>query len=309
MKIAEKWPIDALCYQILAIQICDPVTLWLHRRTARLCIVLCQRDVTHDNPRSAHDQTEWRSLGLAGRLAIVTGGASGIGRSVCMVLAREGVTIVVADRNRTGSNETVQMLQASHNGDHRAIFVDVSNSTAVSNLFKEIEASFPDRKISVVVNSAGITGPQTPFAETSDAMFDDVVGTNLRGTFLIDRATVRHMLSNNVTDGAIVNIASIAARTVLPRGAPYSTSKGGVVTLTKALALEVASRGIRVNAILPGPVDTPLLATAPADIVSVLIAQTSMKRKARPEEISETIAFMCSPKSSFMTGAAVEITG
>ncbi|CAN8022972.1 unnamed protein product [Ixodes persulcatus] len=117
------------------------------------------------------------------------------------------------------------------------------------------------------------------------------------------------MLSNNVMDGAIVNIASIAARTVLPRGAPYSTSKGGVVTLTKALALEVASRGIRVNAILPGPVDTPLLATAPADIVSVLIAQTSMKRKARPEEISETIAFMCSPKSSFMTGAAVEITG
>ncbi|XP_029826604.2 (3R)-3-hydroxyacyl-CoA dehydrogenase-like [Ixodes scapularis] len=270
---------------------------------------LCQTDGDQDSPGSAKNQTECRSLGLDGRLAIVTGGASGIGRSVCLVFAREGATVVVADRNRTGSAETIEMLQASYKGDHRAIYVDVSNSTAVSNLFEEIESSFPGRKISVVVNSAGISGMLAPIEETNDTAYDLVIATNLRGTFLIDRATVRHMLANNVTDGAIVNIASITAKTGSPMLPPYTASKGGVVSLTKAVALEVASKGIRVNTILPGPVDTPLTQKLPKDFVDELIEQTAFKRLAQPQEISETIAFMCSPKSSFMTGAAIDVTG
>ncbi|CAN7994696.1 unnamed protein product [Ixodes pacificus] len=272
--------------------------------------VLCKKTGDQGNPRPAEGKTECRSLGLNDRLAIVTGGASGIGRSVCMVLAREGATVVVADRNRTGSNETIQMLQDSYKGDHRAIYVDVLNSTDVSNLFEDIESSFPGRKISVVVNSAGIPGVNMgPIQDTSDTEFDNVIGTNLRGTFLIDRASVRHMLDKNVTDGAIVNIASIIAKTGFSGGTPYSASKGGVVSLTKAVALEVASSGIRVNAILPGPVDTPMLEKLPASVVAAFVDATALKREARPEEISETIAFMCSPKSSFMTGAAIDVTG
>ncbi|KAG0437378.1 hypothetical protein HPB47_017468 [Ixodes persulcatus] len=271
--------------------------------------VICQRHDIKEIPESVCRQSECQSLGLAGRLALVTGGASGIGRSVCMVLAREGATVVVADRNRTGSNETIEMLQASYEGDHQAIYVDVSNSTAVNNLFEEIESSFYERKVSVVVNSAGIMGTLALIQETSDADFDDVIGTNLRGTFLINRASVKHMLAKNVTGGAIVNIASIAVKTGSPLFSPYSASKGGVVSLTKSVALEVASKGIRVNTILPGPVDTPMIARLPAALQIASAQATAFKRLARPIEIAETIAFMCSPKASFMTGAAVDVTG
>ncbi|KAG0434167.1 hypothetical protein HPB47_019309 [Ixodes persulcatus] len=152
------------------------------------------------------NQAECQSLGLTGRLAVVTGGASGIGRSVCMVLAREGATVIVADRNRTGSDETIQMLQGSYPSDHRVIYVDVSNSTAVDVLFEEIATYFPSRKMSVVVNSAGIVEAAAPIQDMNDTQFDDTLATNLR-----------------------------------------------------AVALEVASSGIRVNAMLPGPVDTPCL--------------------------------------------------
>ncbi|CAN8023180.1 unnamed protein product, partial [Ixodes persulcatus] len=278
--------------------------------------VLCKTDGSQDNTCFENNRTKCRGLGLTGRLAIVTGGASGIGRSVCEVLAREGATVVVADKNRTGSNETIRMLQGSYKGDHRAIYVDVSNSTAVSNLFEEIESLFPKRTISVVVNSAGVSGTPNLIHETCDATFDEAIGTNLRGTFLINRASVRHMLAKNVTDGAIVNIASIMAKTGYP-GATRSkrpsrksdASKGGVVSLTKAVALKVATKSIRVNTILPGPVDTPMLAKTPAEAVATYVQATALKRVGQPEEIAETIAFMCSPKSSFMTGAAVDVTG
>ncbi|KAG0444308.1 hypothetical protein HPB47_013940 [Ixodes persulcatus] len=117
------------------------------------------------------------------------------------------------------------------------------------------------------------------------------------------------MLANNVTDGAIVNVASILAKTGARQLSAYSASKGGVVSLTKALALEVANMGIRVNTILPGPTDTPFYASLPAGFVTEAAQSPALKRMARPEEISETIAFMCSSKSSFMTGAAVDVTG
>ncbi|CAN7995384.1 unnamed protein product, partial [Ixodes hexagonus] len=269
----------------------------------------CKSGGHQRDPGSANGQTECCPFGLDGRLAIVTGGASGIGRSVCMVLAREGATVVVADRNRTGSDETIQMLQASYKGNHKAILVDISNSTAVSNLFEDIKSSFPRKTVSAVVNSAGIVERPAPIQYMTDTAFDDTLATNLRGTFLIDRASVKSMLANNVTDGAIVNIASIIAKTAYPRFVPYSASKGGVVSLTKAVALEVASKGIRVNAMLPGPVDTPLLARLPEDVVADLVDKTALKRNARPDEIAETIAFMCSPKSSYMIGAAVDVTG
>ncbi|CAN7994689.1 unnamed protein product [Ixodes pacificus] len=108
--------------------------------------MVCHNDGNQENPGPANNQRVCQSLGLSCRLAVVTGGASGIGRSVCMVLAREGATVVIADRNRTGSNETLQMLQASYNGDHRAIHVDVSNSTAVSALFKRLRRLFLTKK-------------------------------------------------------------------------------------------------------------------------------------------------------------------
>ncbi|XP_040072245.2 (3R)-3-hydroxyacyl-CoA dehydrogenase-like [Ixodes scapularis] len=220
---------------------------------------LSYTDAHQNNSGSTSNQTECRSLQLNGRLAIVTGGASGIGRSVCMVLAREGATVVVTDKNRTGSDETIQMLQAN------TVYLYI--------------------------------------------VIHERYHCDFMGTFLVNRASVTSMLTKSVKDGAIVNIASIAARTGgFPGLSAYSASKGGVISLTKAVALEVATKGIRVNAILPGPVDTPLLEKVPANMLAVLIDQTALKRKARPEEISETIAFMCSPKSSFMTGAAVEVT-
>ncbi|XP_042149625.1 3-oxoacyl-[acyl-carrier-protein] reductase FabG-like [Ixodes scapularis] len=137
----------------------------------------------------------------------------------------------------------------------------------------------------------------------------ETVDETEKGTFLVDRASVKSMLADNVMDGAIVNIASTIAETGLALATPYSASKGGVVSPTRAVALGVATRGIRVNAISPGPVDRLLLAKLPAHVVATIVEKTALKLKARDEQIAETIAFMCIPKASYMTGAAVVAGG
>uniref|UniRef100_A0A6B0V4T8 Putative mitochondrial/plastidial beta-ketoacyl-acp reductase n=1 Tax=Ixodes ricinus TaxID=34613 RepID=A0A6B0V4T8_IXORI len=200
------------------------------------------------------------SLELEGRLALVTGGASGIGRSVAMVLARENVTVIVADKNMTGGNETIEYLKLlSGHLRHRAIYVDVRNSTLVEFLFLCVEMEYSDVTISIVVNSAGILHPITPVVNLTDDTFDDVISTNLKGTFLVTKGVVQHMLSRNVTGAAIVNIGSILGKGGFPGLSAYTASKGGVVAFTKAIAVELATKGIRVNAILPGLTNTPMI--------------------------------------------------
>uniref|UniRef100_A0A6B0V941 (3R)-3-hydroxyacyl-CoA dehydrogenase n=1 Tax=Ixodes ricinus TaxID=34613 RepID=A0A6B0V941_IXORI len=251
------------------------------------------------------------SLELEGRLALVTGGASGIGRSVAMVLARENVTVIVADKNMTGGNETIQYLkQLSGHLRHRAIFVDVRNSTLVEYLFQCIELEYRNETISIVVNSAGILHPITPVVNLTDDTFDNVISTNLKGTFLVTKRAVQHMLYRNVTGAAIVNIGSILGKGGFPGLSAYTASKGGVIAFTKAIAVELATRGIRVNAILPGLTNTPMIRKYGNDTIRDRLAKMiPLQRIAEPLEISETIVFMCSMKTSYMTGSTVDVAG
>uniref|UniRef100_A0A0K8RN50 Putative mitochondrial/plastidial beta-ketoacyl-acp reductase n=1 Tax=Ixodes ricinus TaxID=34613 RepID=A0A0K8RN50_IXORI len=228
-----------------------------------------------------------------------------------MVLARENVTVIVADKNMTGGNETIQYLkQLSGHLLHRAIFVDVRNSTLVEYLFQCIELEYRNWTISIVVNSAGILHPITPVVNLTDDTFDDVISTNLKGTFLITKRAVKHMLQRNITGAAIVNIGSILGKGGFPGLSAYTASKGGVAAFTKAIAVELATKGIRVNAIQPGLTNTPMIQTYSNEtILKRLEMMIPMKRIAEPIEISETIVFMCSPKASYMTGSVVDVAG
>uniref|UniRef100_A0A0K8RGS9 Putative mitochondrial/plastidial beta-ketoacyl-acp reductase n=1 Tax=Ixodes ricinus TaxID=34613 RepID=A0A0K8RGS9_IXORI len=171
---------------------------------------------------------------------------------------------------------------------HTALYVDVRNSTSVKYLFECIGNTY-DMNISIVVNSAGILHHITPLVLLSESVFDDVINTNLKGTFLVTKEAVRHMLSRNVTGAAIVNIASILGKGGFPRLGAYTASKGGVIAFTKSVALELATKGIRVNVILPGLTNTPMIQKYSNDTINRrLAAMIPMKRIAEPIEISET---------------------
>ncbi|XP_029837313.2 (3R)-3-hydroxyacyl-CoA dehydrogenase-like [Ixodes scapularis] len=243
---------------------------------------------------------------LAGKLAIVTGGASGIGRSVCQVLDREGATVVVADINDTGSAETIKLLSRERN--HTAIHTDVTIKENVTNLFQQVASSY-EMSLSIVVNSAGIVHNALGVENVPEAVFDKVIGVNLKGTYLVTKEAVRLMLQKNATGRAILNIASVSGKGGYPFLSAYSASKGAVISFTKSVALEVALKGIRVNAILPGYTDTPMTQSTPNATKQRIISTIPMKRMATALEISETIVFMCGPRSTYMTGSSVLMSG
>lgn len=250
-------------------------------------------------------------MSLSGRLAVVTGGASGIGEAVCLVLAEEGATVVVADKQLEAARKVAASLPGGAR--HQAVYVDVGDSASVVQLFDSIKAAYPALPLTAVVNCAGIGG-MVPIVDCSDERFDDIIRVNLKGTFLVTREASRYMLRSGqpVPEGgaAIVNVASIFGKGGQENAAAYSASKGGVVSLTKSAAQELGAYGIRCNAVVPGWIETPLSAGAPGDMKAAAIAATPLRRTAQPREVAEAIKFLCSPtSSSFVTGAALEVTG
>lgn len=250
-------------------------------------------------------------MSLSGRLAVVTGGASGIGEAVCLVLAEEGATVVVADKQLEAARKVAASLPGGAR--HQAVYVDVGDSDSVVQLFDSIKAAYPALPLTAVVNCAGIGG-MVPIVDCSDERFDDIIRVNLKGTFLVTREASRYMLRSGqpVPEGgaAIVNVASIFGKGGQENAAAYSASKGGVVSLTKSAAQELGAYGIRCNAVVPGWIETPLSAGAPGDMKAAAIAATPLRRTAQPREVAEAIKFLCSPtSSSFVTGAALEVTG
>ncbi|XP_054927196.1 (3R)-3-hydroxyacyl-CoA dehydrogenase-like isoform X1 [Dermacentor andersoni] len=266
---------------------------------------------------------------FTGRLALVTGGASGIGKAVCGALAAEGAVVVVADKQLDAAKEVAESLPETclmaHpataariltlpcvKGDakHRAIYVDVGDASSVEQLFRDVRNAFSE-PLSVVVNSAGILR-KCSLVDCTDETFDDVIRVNLKGTFLVNRAASRDMLQSGIPDGgaAIVNVSSIEAKSGFWSSAVYSASKAGIVALTKSVAQELAGHGIRCNAVLPGWTDTPLAASSDEAVKAQALALMPIKRPAEPREIAEAIKFLCSPTaSSYVNGAALEVTG
>uniref|UniRef100_A0A147BHQ1 (3R)-3-hydroxyacyl-CoA dehydrogenase n=1 Tax=Ixodes ricinus TaxID=34613 RepID=A0A147BHQ1_IXORI len=243
---------------------------------------------------------------LSGRLALVTGAGSGIGRCVCMALAADGAIVVAADLNLENAMTTINMLPGSE--DHLALPVDVSDSVSVADLFDKIKARC-HVPLSIVVNSAGLSRA-AEFINTSEELFDTLIAVNLKGTFLVSQLAARTMVSDKTSNCAIVNIGSVVAKSGLKNNSAYVASKAGVTGLTKSMALELAPSGIRVNAVLPGLVETPMVMDYTTEKARASVAaRTPLGRLGKPEEIANVVAFLCRPCSSLVTGAIVEVSG
>ena len=244
---------------------------------------------------------------LAGKVALVTGGGSGIGRASAYALAAEGARIVVSDVNVAGGAETVSQIQT--NGG-MAVFVkcDVSQAGEVEMLVSEALRVY--RRLDCAVNSAGVGGDMTPTDRREEAMWDLTLNVNLKGVWLSMKYEIPPMLAAG--GGAIVNIASAAGLIGFRYASAYAASKHGVVGLTRSAALEYANKGIRVNAVCPGFTDTPMvdeMKGANPHMAEATIKAIPMRRLGTPEEIAQAVLWLCSPDSSFVTGHALAIDG
>jgi NAD(P)-dependent dehydrogenase (short-subunit alcohol dehydrogenase family) len=247
---------------------------------------------------------------LDGKVALVTGGASGIGRATAVAMAREGARVAVADCAEETAAETVALINAA-GGQAIAIGGDVTKEADVAAMVERTVSAFG--RIDCAFNNAGVAtravGPAGQrIHELSQASFDTMLAVNLTGVFLCLKHEVAQMLTQGV-GGAIVNTASIAGLIGLPTSAHYVAAKHGVVGLTKTAAMEYAQDGIRVNCVNPGYVKTPMTKETMETRFDEIMAKVPMRRLGIPEEIAEAVVWMCSDKASFMTGASHVIDG
>ncbi|KAF0293267.1 Estradiol 17-beta-dehydrogenase 8 [Amphibalanus amphitrite] len=240
---------------------------------------------------------------LSGKLALVTGGGSGIGRAVCQVMAREGARVVAADLNEASAKETAALLASA---EHVGVPLDVTSEESVAAVVRGVRDRY-GAPADCVVNCAGITA-DSMLKDMSVETFMRVVDVNLKGTFLVTKLTSNAMIEAKV-GGSIVNIASIVGKGGNIGQGNYAASKAGVEGFTRTAAKELGRKGIRCNAILPGFIDTPMVAAVPEKVMKLLVPLIVLGRPGRPEEVAELAAFLASDRASYMTGASVEVTG
>jgi NAD(P)-dependent dehydrogenase (short-subunit alcohol dehydrogenase family) len=240
-----------------------------------------------------------------GRVAIVTGAGSGIGRATAERLASEGARVVCADVNLTGAEETAETIRGA-SGEARAVRCDVSDPAAITALVDGAVKAWG--KLDVVANVAGIGG----FKRTTEVTLEEwnrMIAINLTGPFLLCQAALPHILA---AKGAIVNTASVAGLKSHPYSAAYCASKGGVVLLTKALAAEYGRKGIRINCVCPGGIETPMInAFQLPEGVNQAVLQRLMPlgRFGQAPEVAATIAFLASDDALYINGAAIVVDG
>lgn len=239
---------------------------------------------------------------LQGRVAVVTGAGSGIGRAIALRLAEDTAKIAIWDINAAGAEETAQMVRDA-GGTAIAINVDCSEKAAIHAAAEQTRKELGP--VAILVNNAGIA-PFTSFMESEDDLFDKIIRINLRGPWLVTKEVLPDMLA--ASWGRVINITSSSVQTGSPMQAHYVASKGGLVGMTKALALEFAPTGITVNMIPPGFIDTPMLRAAPIDAEA--FAQTlPMKRVGQPEDIAAAAAYLASEEASYITGQTISTNG
>jgi len=259
---------------------------------------------------------------LKDRVALVTGGGSGIGRAIALRFAAEGALVVVNDVTVEKAQKTVDEMGV---GQGRAVAADVSDSAQVRAMFAGIERGFGSR-LDILVNNAGIAGSagdrermaqlvEARVAETlageitthwditqnmTDEAWHQMIGVHLNGTFFCTREALA--LMSRANRGAIINMSSIAALSGIDVVPHYSAAKGGILSFTRALAREVGSRNIRVNAICPGYIDTPMTAGVSPLMQKIILSRTPLGRWGEPDEVAATALFLASDDSSFYTG-------
>lgn len=237
-------------------------------------------------------------------VAIVTGGARGIGLSAAEIFLRDGYDVVLADIDLAAANEAAERLAT---GERRAIGVqtDVSQRASVDVLVETVIGEFG--RIDVLVNNAGIAGRAAPIHEVTEEEWDTLIAIDLKSVYLCTRAVLPHMIERG--KGAIVNVASVAGKEGNPNMTPYSTAKAGVIGFTKAVAKEVATKGIRVNAVAPATAETDILKTLSPQAIDYMRGKIPMNRFCRVEEIAEVIAFLASDRASFVTAQTYDVSG
>jgi 3-oxoacyl-[acyl-carrier protein] reductase len=240
---------------------------------------------------------------LTGKTAIVTGGGSGFGAGIARIFAREGAQVMVADLNADAAARVADELGGISQQ------ADVSDGASVAAMTKAARETWG--RIDIVVNNAGITHMPAPLEEVSEADFDRVLAVNAKSVYLTAREIVPGM--KDAGAGAILNVASTAGLSPRPRLNWYNASKGWMITATKAMAVELAPHGIRVNAICPVAGETPLLASFMGEdtpeMRAKFLATIPLGRFSTPQDMGEAAAFLCSDAASMITGVALEVDG
>jgi 3-oxoacyl-[acyl-carrier protein] reductase len=242
-------------------------------------------------------------LKLAGKVALVTGGAQGIGKAVALLLARNGADIVVSDINLEKAQETAKEVQALGRK-ALATKVDVAAFGDVEKMVEAILAQFG--KVDILVNNAGIARDKLILRMTEED-WDAVLNINLKGTFNCTKAVVRHMSKQK--SGKIVNIASVVGEMGNAGQGNYAASKAGVIGFTKTIAREFARRGINVNAIAPGYIETPMTDALPDKVKEELKRLIPMDRLGKAEDVAEAVLFLVSESANYITGQVLNVNG
>ena len=248
---------------------------------------------------------------MAGKVALITGGSSGIGRSSGLLFAREGAQVVVAARRVDEGEQTAQMIRAA-GGEALFVQTDVAHAAEVQTLVQTCVERYG--RLDYAVNNAGVEGSIMPLIDYSEEDWDTIIDINLKGIWLCMKAEILQMRKNG--GGAIVNISSVGGLIGFPRLGPYVASKHGIIGLTKTAALEYAADKIRVNVICPGLIDTPMadrfvggMQAAGIDAEQLLLSLAPLKRRGTPEEIAEAAVWLCSDAASYVTGHSMIVDG
>ena len=237
------------------------------------------------------------------KVVLITGAGAGLGFACAQAFADAGARLAITDISQDALDKAVTELQNS-GAEVLGLLNDVSNSDDVEALLKAIVKRFG--RLDIAVNNAGTATPLQEFHEVGEAEFDRVMAVNLKGVWLCMQAEIRQMLQQG--GGRIVNMASATSRNTYPNASPYVTSKFAVAGLTRTVAVEYADRDIRINAICPGNVATPLVVSLVEDL-SVLATKHAMKRLGTPQEVANGVMYLASDLSSFSTGSLLEVDG
>ncbi|TMF73173.1 MAG: glucose 1-dehydrogenase [Chloroflexi bacterium] len=247
---------------------------------------------------------------LEGKVCVITGGGSGIGRASALLFAREGGCIVVADVDRAGADETVKQIRAD-GGEANTVIADVADPAAAQRLADDTAKA--EGRIDVLFNNAGIAGVGTVH-ETSTELWDKVMAVNVRGVFLVSKFVVPHMIEKK--RGSIINMSSTIAEIGLAQRASYAASKGAILALTRAMQVDYAPFGIRVNALLPGTIATPFVEKYLRESypnreegLKAIRKRQLTSELGKPEDVASAALFLASDESSFVMGTGLFVDG